>query len=104
MVLGEVLWDLFEHSRRLGGAPLNFGVHARRLGHPITLSSAVGADELGKKAAEMIASLGLDTRLLQATSRFPTGTARYKSGPKEQLGSRLRGRPRMMPWIYRLTT
>ena len=47
-VLGEVLWDVFEHSRRLGGAPLNFGVHARRLGHPVTLISALGADEPGE--------------------------------------------------------
>ena len=42
VVLGEVLWDVFEHSRRLGGAPLNFGVHARRLGHPVALISALG--------------------------------------------------------------
>ena len=80
IVLGEVLWDQFEQSRRLGGAPLNFGVHARRLGHPVTLISAVGADELGAQAAEMIASLDLDTRLLQTTSRFPTGTAQVQIG------------------------
>jgi fructokinase len=78
VVLGEVLWDLFEHSRRLGGAPLNFGVHARRLGHPVTLISALGADEPGKRAGEMIASLDLDTRFLQKTSRFPTGTAQVQ--------------------------
>lgn len=76
VVLGEVLWDLFDHSRRLGGAPLNFGVNARRLGHPVTLISALGADEPGEQAAEMIASLDLDTRLLRRTSRFPTGTAK----------------------------
>ncbi|MBZ5636757.1 MAG: carbohydrate kinase [Acidobacteriia bacterium] len=80
-VLGEVLWDLFEHSRRLGGAPLNFGVHARRLGHPVTLISALGADEPGEQAAEMIAGLDLDTRFLQTTSRFPTGAAHVQIGP-----------------------
>jgi len=77
-VLGEVLWDVFEHSRRLGGAPLNFGVHARRLGHPVTLISALGADEPGEQAAEIIAALDLDTRFLQRTSRFPTGTAQVQ--------------------------
>jgi fructokinase len=76
VVLGEVLWDLFDHSRRLGGAPLNFGANARRLGHPVTLISALGADEPGEQAAEVIASLDLDTRLLRRTSRFPTGTAK----------------------------
>ncbi len=78
VVLGEVLWDLLEHSPRLGGAPLNFGVHARRLGHPVTLISALGSDELGEQAAEMIAALNLDTRFLQTTSRFPTGTAQVQ--------------------------
>lgn len=80
VVLGEVLWDLFEHSRRLGGAPLNFGVHARRLGHPVTLISALGADEPGEQAAGMIDALDLDTRFLQTTSLFPTGTAQVQIG------------------------
>ena len=80
VVVGEVLWDIFENSRRLGGAPLNFGVHARRLGHPVTLISALGMDELGDQASEMIASLELDTRLLQTTARFPTGTAEVHLG------------------------
>ncbi len=80
VVLGEVLWDLFDHSRRLGGAPLNFGANARRLGHPVTLISALGADEPGEQAAEMIAALDLDTRFLQTTSRFPTGTAQVQIG------------------------
>jgi fructokinase len=80
IVLGEVLWDLFEHSRRLGGAPLNFGVHARRLGHPVTLISGLGADEPGEQAAGMIDALDLDTRFLQTTSRFQTGTAQVQVG------------------------
>jgi len=75
IVLGEVLWDLFDHARRLGGAPLNFGVHARRLGHEVSLISAVGNDELGDQARGMIAALDLDTRFLQTTPLFPTGTA-----------------------------
>jgi fructokinase len=42
--------------------------------------SALGADEPGEQAAEMIASLDLDTRFLQKTSRFPTGTAQVQIG------------------------
>jgi fructokinase len=59
----------------LGGAPLNFGVHARRLGHPVALISAVGADELGAQALRTIAALDVPTRFLHTTSRFPTGIA-----------------------------
>ncbi|HEX4997862.1 MAG TPA: carbohydrate kinase [Terriglobia bacterium] len=75
VVLGEVLWDIFPHAMRLGGAPLNFGVHARRLGHPVCLLSAVGSDDPGRKALEQIAALQLDTRFLQTSSALPTGTA-----------------------------
>lgn len=84
LVLGEVLWDVFEHSSALGGAPLNFAAHARRLGYNPLLMSAVGADSLGNAARQEIASLGLDTSLLQTTSRFPTGTARVELGPGDR--------------------
>jgi fructokinase len=75
VVLGEVLWDVYENSKRLGGAPLNFGAHVRRLGHDVSLISAVGNDELGAEALKTIASLDLDTSFLQTTSQFPTGVA-----------------------------
>jgi fructokinase len=79
-VLGEVLWDVFAQTRRLGGAPLNFAAHMRRLGHPVSLISAVGDDELGREAAQLVAALDLDTRLLQTTSGFATGTATVRIG------------------------
>jgi fructokinase len=75
VALGEVLWDVFPDSMRLGGAPLNFAVHARRLGHPVYLVSAVGADELGRETLRRIASLDLDTAFVQTSESLPTGTA-----------------------------
>ncbi len=75
MVLGEVLWDVFPDSTQLGGAPLNFAAHARRMGHAPLLFSAVGNDDLGRQAVREIQSLELDTSLLQRTERFPTGCA-----------------------------
>jgi fructokinase len=84
LVVGEVLWDLFEHSTALGGAPLNFAAHAKRLGFDPLLISAVGADSLGITARQEIAGLGLDTSLLQTTCRFPTGTARVELGPGDR--------------------
>jgi len=83
-VLGEILWDLFDHLRRLGGAPLNFAAHARRLGRCPLLISAVGTDSLGEEAVEAIQVLGIKTRFLQKTSRFPTGTARVQLSPGDQ--------------------
>lgn len=84
VVLGEVIWDIFEQSRRLGGAALNFAAHARRLGHAPSLISAVGTDFLGEEAAAAIAALGLDTTFLQKTTRFCTGTARVQLGPGDR--------------------
>jgi fructokinase len=49
-VLGEVLWDVLDHSRRLGGALLNFAAHTCRLGYDPLLISAVGVDSLGEES------------------------------------------------------
>jgi fructokinase len=83
LAVGEVLWDVFEQSKRLGGAPLSFAAHATRLGWQSRLISAVGNDELGRCAIAKIASLNLDTSLIQRTCRFNTGTAKVHIGPGE---------------------
>jgi fructokinase len=75
VVLGEILWDLFADSTLLGGAPLNFAVHASRLGCDALLISAVGDDDLGSEARKSVQDLGLDIGMLQTTNRWPTGTA-----------------------------
>src|SRR5207253_7678643 len=84
LVVGEVLWDLFPDSVRLGGAALNFAAHTTRLGHKPRLISAVGSDELGDEALRAITTLGLDTSFLQITERFKTGTASVQLGPRNQ--------------------
>jgi fructokinase len=84
LVVGEVLWDLFPDSVRLGGAALNFAAHATRLQHKPLLISAVGTDELGEEAIRAIATLGLDTSFVQVTKRFKTGTASVQLGPCNQ--------------------
>jgi fructokinase len=75
LVVGEVLWDVFKHGAFLGGAPLNFAAHARRLGHEAILISAVGKDPRGYRAKQEIAALGLNPELIAETARHPTGTA-----------------------------
>jgi fructokinase len=84
LVLGEVLWDLFPNSVRLGGAALNFAAHIKRLGHEPLLLSAVGSDELGDDAIQAITTLGLDASFLQKTEQFKTGTAAVRLGPGDQ--------------------
>jgi fructokinase len=73
LVFGEVLWDCFKDTQTLGGASLNFAVHARRLGHLPLLVSAVGDDSLGRAARERILASGLPDTWLQTTSAHATG-------------------------------
>jgi fructokinase len=75
VVVGEVLWDIFAESRRLGGAPLNFAVHAKRLGHCPILISALGRDDLGNTAAKEISELGLSLEMVNRSANHATGTA-----------------------------
>src|SRR5262245_51125511 len=84
LALGEVLWDVFDHSMRLGGAALNFSVHAKRLGYDPLLISGLGYDELGERAAREITSLGLDQRFVLRTCKLETGTARVELGPGDR--------------------
>lgn len=84
LVVGEVLWDRFPNSTRLGGAPLNFSVHLNRLKHSPRLVSAIGTDATGVEARRAIHVLDLDASLVQSTSRYRTGSATVHIGSEGQ--------------------
>ena len=71
---GEVLWDLFPDGPRFGGAPANFACHAALLGAGVAMLSAVGSDDRGAKALGILGAFGIDTGLVRAVPRAPTGT------------------------------
>jgi len=78
--LGEILWDVFDDQRRfLGGAPLNFSINATRLGHCVSLVSAVGNDSLGTEALSRIRRAGLSTCSIQLSHEYPTATAEVRT-------------------------
>jgi fructokinase len=72
--IGEILWDVFPDTARLGGAPFNFAVHAHRLGHRVIFLSAVADDERGRAALGRAAELGLTTGFIQVAAGRPTGS------------------------------
>src|SRR5690349_4455001 len=72
--IGEVLWDLLPGGPRLGGAPFDATANLARLGHTVRFVSAVGDDELGHRALEAAARLGVGTMWIRRTDRAPTGT------------------------------
>src|SRR4051812_5971796 len=77
--IGEALFDCFPDCSILGGAPVNFIVHAQQLlaqkGQTLLLSR-VGDDELGRDLLEQLATRGIATELVQIDSERPTGQVR----------------------------
>ena len=57
---GEILWDVYEHSAVIGGAPFNFAGHLAQHGEQISLLSAVGDDELGRGAISEAEKIGVN--------------------------------------------
>ena len=71
---GEILFDVFPDKATLGGAPLNVAGHLTKLGLNGAILSAVGDDELGKRALDEIKALGLSTEMI-STLNYETGKA-----------------------------
>jgi fructokinase len=71
--VGEILWDLIGASEYLGGAVLNFCVQSVRLGHRVSLVSAVGDDPRGRLALTRARELGLSTQYIRTVPDHPTG-------------------------------
>jgi fructokinase len=76
--VGEILWDLVEGREFLGGAPLNFALHAARLGHRALMVSAVGEDDRGSRSLAEISARALRTDFISRVPGHPTGTVTVK--------------------------
>lgn len=70
--LGEILWDKFGETKRLGGAPANFAYHASRFGHKGLVVSAIGNDADGDDIVAELDRKRLAHHLERVDS--PTGT------------------------------
>jgi fructokinase len=73
--IGEVLWDLIGSDEHLGGAPFNFALHLRNLGHSVDFVSAVGGDERGQRVLSRMRDMGLPIDHVLPLVDHPTGTA-----------------------------
>jgi fructokinase len=77
--IGEVLFDIFEDgTETLGGAPLNFAVHAHQLvtqagiGYG-TIVSCIGSDPRGKELLKSLQELRISPRFVGKDFSHPTG-------------------------------
>src|SRR4051794_29791196 len=76
--LGEALFDVYPDGREVvGGAPLNFAVHAHRLarvvGKSATIVSRAGTDKRGAAIRAFLSEAGMAVDFLEEDPRYPTG-------------------------------
>jgi fructokinase len=80
--IGELLWDVFPHHKRLGGAPANFAFHCYQLGAKAYPVSCVGTDELGRRIRDNLREMGVDASYVLESDTFPTGTVQVTLNDK----------------------
>lgn len=73
LAIGEILFDHFPGYRRVGGAPLNFSWHLKKLGFPVRFVTRVGADQEGRELEDLLASGGFEGSDLQVDHEHSTG-------------------------------
>lgn len=73
--IGEILFDIYPNHKRLGGAPLNFIYHIKKLTGNGNIISRVGKDVLGNKVLSELKQAGLSTEFIQQDHLHPTGMA-----------------------------
>lgn len=74
LVIGEILFDVFEDVKRLGGAPFNFAYHLMNLGVPVRFISRIGNDALGKKILNLLEQYRFSVEDIQIDDAHDTGT------------------------------
>ncbi|UBZ07283.1 carbohydrate kinase [Salegentibacter mishustinae] len=70
---GEILYDVFPESERIGGAPLNVASRLSRLGIQTEMISKVGDDEKGEKLISYLKAKNIKTENIAKDSDYTTG-------------------------------
>jgi fructokinase len=74
LAFGEVLWDIIGGDAHIGGAPFNFAAHVVKCGFSAAIVSAVGDDDLGRRALDAVNGLQVDSAFVRVHPSLPTGT------------------------------
>lgn len=70
---GEILWDMYPDQNYIGGAPFNFAAHYKMQGGDAYFLSAVGNDDLGKEALEILKKWNIKTDYITVCETTETG-------------------------------
>ena len=85
LAIGESLFDYFPQQKVLGGAPLNFAIHAVQLGAEVALLTKVGQDELGEEICDNLADRGVDIQYIQWDEKKETGRVDIQFNNREPI-------------------
>jgi len=72
-VFGEVLFDVFSDSQKMGGAPFNLACHLTGFGLDVSMVSTVGDDPNGESILGFMQSRGMTAEYMKKSDKFPTG-------------------------------
>jgi len=74
--IGEILFDVYDDTKTLGGAPFNFIYHVIKLTGQGNFISRIGNDEKGSEIREFFSRNNLSSKYLQNDELHKTGVAR----------------------------
>lgn len=69
---GEVLWDMLPGGKKPGGAPMNVGIHLKKIGLQPTIVSRIGDDEQGTQLKKFLEQNEMDTRFIHTDEKLDT--------------------------------
>lgn len=70
---GEILWDVLPSGSLPGGAPMNVAYHLQKLNRPVSLITAIGADNYGTALVNLLSQWGIGTEHCRTNHYHPTG-------------------------------
>ncbi len=79
---GEVLWDVFPNHEKIGGAPLNVAYRLRSFENQVSIISAIGNDDYGKKLISYLKENNINTNCIQVLEDYSTGKVKVNLDQK----------------------
>ncbi len=82
--IGEILFDIYPEVKKLGGAPLNFLYHVRKIAGTGNIVSRIGKDTLGEEIQQFLKKNSIPSEYVQIDQNYPTGVATVELNEKKE--------------------
>ena len=82
--IGEILFDVYPGTKKMGGAPLNFLYHIHKFTGTGNMISRIGSDELGREILRFFEEKAISSQYIQVDQKHPTGIAAVKLNDKSE--------------------